>query len=315
MREFARMGTDLQRLLWLDGGRKLVAVTRLHSFVTFDVSSGAVLHVTHASGDNGAGPWLLTPLLTVHPNGREFATADYYDPRCRTPTPAHIWTLTDTGLISTALPLSANLHGGLAFAPDGSALVGGAPCRTVGPKEFVGEIVWWDLARGEVGSGFAGHAGLAASLAFTADGAHLVSSGGDERIRVWDVATRREVGSRSVRRCHGEPALAPDGRGLAFVHNYGGGFTLLDPLANKKLGKRREVLAHTEVVAQVAYSPTNDRIASVGDRRLRLWTRDGTATGEYVLGTSGLRCVCFAPDGQTVAAADWHGRIFLCDVY
>ena len=308
MRIFAQTRTDLQRLLWLDGGRKLVAFTRVHSFATFDVSSGALLHVTRTSS---GGSW-LRPLLAVHPNGVQFATADLSDPRCSPPTPAHIWTLTDTELTPTILPLSANLHGGLAFTPDGTALVGGAAGRVVAPNQCVGEIVWWDLARGEAGNGFAGGAGLTWALAFTADGSRLISA--DSSLRVWDAATRQEIGNRKVRSWQGAPSLAPDGRGLAFVHNYSGGFVLLDPLANKKLGTAREVSAHTEQVVQVAYSPTNDRIASVGDRRLRLWTRDGNPAGEHALGTAGPRCVAFAPDGRTVAAADWNGCIFLCDV-
>ena len=63
-------------------------------------------------------PGLQTPFLAVHPDGRMLATADDHDPRCRPPSPAHLWKLTDTGLTPTALPLSANLHGGLAFTPD-----------------------------------------------------------------------------------------------------------------------------------------------------------------------------------------------------
>ena len=259
-----RTRTALQHLAWLDGGRKLVAITQLHSFVTFDVPSGTILHATSAPETSGRRSGGI-PFLAVHPGGLRLATAKYYDPRVHAPTPAHLWTLTDSALTPAARPPEADLHGGLAFTPDGTALVGGAACRSVPPKQFVGEIVWWDLARAKAGKGFTGHAGLAGALAFTAD-AHLVSCGGDDYVRVWDVAARREVGNRKVRHHGGSLAVAPDGRGLAFIHDYHGGFTLLDPLANKKLGKPREVKAHDGRVADVAYSPTNERHRVGGER-------------------------------------------------
>jgi WD40 repeat protein len=315
VRELGRTRTACQRLAWLDGGRKLVAITQLHSFVTFDVASGAQLNAASVPGHGGTMmPGVQTLFLAVHPDGTRLATADDHDPRCRPPSPAQIWALTATGLTPTALPLKANLHGGLCFTPDGTALVGGAACRAVGSKEFVGEIVWWDLARGQAGKGFPGHAGLAASLAFTADGVHLVSHGGDGYFRVWDVATRQEVASRKGRNRHRALALAPDGRGLAFAHDYSGGLMLLDPLANKKLGKPHEIKAHNGQVAGVAYSPTNERIASVGsDRRLCLWTRTGESVRAFDT-ANWLTCVSFAPDGQTVAAGDERGGIYIYDV-
>ena len=311
MRELGRTRSAVERVVWLEGGRKLVAITRLSSLVLFDVSSGTVLHATSVPGTPGVGERL--PFLAVHPGGLQFATAEYSDPRFHTQRPAHLWALSDTALKPGALPLDTNMHGGLAFTPDGAALVGGAACRMPNPQQFVGEIVWWDLARGATGPGFAGHAGLTAALAFTADGAHLVSTGGDDYVRVWEVATRREVASRKARNRSRALALAPDGRGLAFAHGYGG-LVLLDPLANKKLGKPRELAAHNGQVVGVAYSPTGERIASVGnDRRLCLWSPAGESVREFVT-PDWLTCVAFAPDGQTVAAGDSQGRIFVYDV-
>jgi hypothetical protein len=128
--------------------------------------------------------------------------------------------------------------------PDGTALVGGAHCFYPAPRQPAGPMVWWDLSKGSTGTGFAGHAGLAAALAFTADGTLLVSTGGDDTVRVWDVATREEIGNRKVRCLHRRLALAPDGGGLAIIHNYNGDFVLLDPSAGKKLGKPLEVNGH-----------------------------------------------------------------------
>jgi WD40 repeat protein len=313
VRELGQTRSGVEHIAWLDGGRKLIAITRLRSLVTFDVSSGAVLHATSAPGTGSKGWSGGIPFLAVHPDGLRLATAEYADQQFD-PQPAHVWTRSDTALTPTALPLKANLHGGLCFTPDGTALVGGTACRTGGPKEFVGEIVWWDLGLGEAGKGFAGHAGLTGALAFVADGSRLVSSGGDDYVRVWDVATRKEIGNRKARVRSSAIAFAPDGRGLAFIHDYSGGFTLLDPLANKKLGTPREVKGHTSRIWQVAYSPTCERIASVGnDRRLCLWTRAGESVREFV-SAEWLTCVSFAPDGQTVAAGDGLGRIFIYDV-
>jgi WD40 repeat protein len=298
--------TRPQRIAWLDGGKYLILVTS-NRFEIWDVVAQKLFHTQQDSGHHAQ-------FLAVHPNGKQFATADYYDPRCGRTSPARLWTLTPAGLKSSPLPLSG-FHGGLAFTPDGSALVGGAACQNPAPKQHVGEIVWWDLQRDKKGVGFAGHAGLAGALAFQADGTRLVSMGGDGYVRVWDVASRQEIGSRKVKCVTGSFALAPDGRSLAFVHNYSGGFTLLDPSAGKKLGKPREVVGDTKMVRQLAFSPKSDCLASVGmDGRLCFWTRDGEAKGAESPGPSCLDCVAFAPDGLSVAIADWVGNIFLCDV-
>jgi WD40 repeat protein len=316
VRKLGNAKSPLQYLAWLDGGTKLVAVTRAHRFITWDVARGTVLNTASVAGHGGTILSHLQPLfLAVHPDGQRLASADYHDPRSRPPSPAQIWTLTPTGLKASALPLSANLHGGLAFTPDGTALVGGAACAVPKPRTYVGAIVWWDLHSGKAGAGFAGHAGIAAALGFTADGAYLVSSGGDGYFRLWEVATRKEIGNRKARTVRRDFALAPDGRGLAFIHDHSGAFTLFDPLANKKLGKPVVVVHSTQPLMHVAYSPKNDRVASVGyDGRLCFWARNGSALAAHDLGNGQLDSVAFAPDGRSVAVAAASGFIFLCDV-
>jgi WD40 repeat protein len=309
VRKYCETHTRLHSLFWFDGGKYLATVTCEHNLVIWDFAEQKLFHTVPYFGHHHM-------FFAVHPDGKQFATADYYDPRCHRTSPAHLWTLTPTGLESTPLPRSG-IHAGLAFTPDGSALVGGAACQHPAPKQYIGEIVWWDLKQEKRGVGFAGHAGLAGEVAFNADGTRLVSWGGDSYLRVWDVATRQEIGNRKAKG-HTHIAFAPDGRGLAYIHGYSGAFTLLDPSAGKKLGKPREVVGHTSVVRQLAFSPKSDCIASVdGDGRLCFWTRDGEARGVESVESSGmpcLDCVAFAPDGRSVAIADWVGRIFICDV-
>ncbi len=309
MRKLKKLSRNLQHLAWLDAGACLVAITRDHAVTVLDASSGKVLHQERVR-DHWA------EFLAVHPDGRQFATADCLDARCRPASPAQLWELTPGGLTATPLPLDADLHGGLAFTPDGTALVGGAHCFSPAPRQFAGPMVWWDLHKGRPGTGFAGHAGLAGALTFTADGTLLVSTGGDDTVRVWDVANRKEIGNRKVRCLHRRLALAPDGRGLAIIHNYHGDFVLLDPSAGKKLGKPLEVNGHApRSVSQLAYSPTSACLASVGgDGRLCFWDRDGTALAAHSPGTSQLDCVVFAPDGKSVAVSDGSGQIYLCGV-
>jgi len=72
-------------------------------------------------------------------------------------------------------------------------------------------IRFWDLTTGWERQTFAGHMDPAVNLAFAHDGKILVSTGNDETIRLWDVATGRELrvikGYESNYDVHWEPVV------------------------------------------------------------------------------------------------------------
>jgi WD40 repeat protein len=310
VRQLFDAGESLRHLTWLDGGRLLVTVGRgSHRVSLWDVGGRQV------SAARVAGHQPI--FLAAHPDGRRLATADYFDPRSRTPSPAHLWALGPSGLSAEPLAASGGFHGGLAFTPDGSALVGGAACEQPAPKRYVGRVLWWELAAGRWGEGLAGHAGLVSHLSFAADGRRLVTFGGDRYVRAWDVAARREVGNRKVGMPFFPPfALSPDGRRLVVVVPPIA-FLLLDPGAGRKLGTNPPLLdtleRGKEPAGVAAFAPDGRVLALVNYGALYLGRADASGLVR-VTDLDAVTRVAFAPDGLTLAAADARGRVWQLDI-
>src|SRR5262249_54967809 len=94
------------------------------------------------------------------------------------------------------------------FAPDGQTLASG---------DAGGQVKLWDLADGqgrEQPAWVRIHPGPVRCLAFAPDGA-LVASGGNDGIKLWDIATGSERGAfRTARNFIQAAVFAPDGRTL-----------------------------------------------------------------------------------------------------
>jgi hypothetical protein len=316
VRQLFDAGEPLRHLAWLDGGRSLVTVGQgshlergARRISLWDVG-GRHLADAHV-------PEHQPHFLAAHPAGRTLASADYFDPRFRTPSPAQLWRLGPSGLSAEALPEAGGFHGGLAFTPDGPALVGGAACEQPAPRRYVGRVLWWELGAGRWGEGFAGHAGIVTHLSFTADGRRLVTYGGDRYVRVWDVASRREVGNRKARCTFYPPfALSPDGRRLVVVVEPIA-FLLLGPEAGPKLGRKPRLLdtlpRGKTPDGMAAFSPDGRVLALVNYGWLYLGLADASGLVR-VTDLDAVTHVAFAPDGQTLAAADAQGRVWQIDL-
>ncbi|MBM4091813.1 MAG: TIGR03067 domain-containing protein, partial [Planctomycetes bacterium] len=242
--------------------------------------------------------------------------------------------------IACAQPSSTTLTIGdavecLAISPDGKTLAVGVRGFGNAP-DVVGRIQFWDLTSNEPaatisarrGDLHSGHQGSASSLAFSPDGATLVSGGWDGSIRIWDLAAGRakpvswggEMGSRSVSengRPYGavlggaeEMALSPDGTKLAaYAGERVGVWDSQNP--KRVAGYPQFPLLWNQTsstVGDLAFSPDGRFLAiGIGDpyrcgvhiveaasgRRLRTFERDQPTYA-----------VAFSPDGNTLA---WTG--------
>ena len=147
-------------------------------------------------------------------------------------------------------------------------------------------------------------------MVFSPDGQTLASGSFDQTIRLWSVATRKEI-----RRLEGHQnwvecvAFSPDGKTLASGATYPDTSIRLWEAATGKEIRRLE--GHRGTVGSVAFSPDGKTLASgSSDQTIRLWE---AATGKEI------RCigkpeedeahpqsvlVAFSPDGKILASTE-----------
>ena len=144
------------------------------------------------------------------------------------------------------------------------------------------------------------HTNDVGSVAFSPDGTTLASGAGRE-IKLWDVATGRNIATLWHTNGVSSVSFSPDGTTLA--SGSGRGIKLWDVATGRNIA----TLRHTNVVSSVSFSPDGTTLASGLASEIKLWD---VATGRNIATlrhTNVVSSVSFSPDGTTLASGSGGG--------
>ncbi len=160
-----------------------------------------------------------------------------------------------------------------------------------------------------------GHQAAVRSVAISPDGRLIASGSRDNTIWLWDVSTRRAVGSPLTGHTDrvNSVTFSPDGKTVASA-SADGTVRLWDVASGAPIGL--PLTGHTAAVWSVAFSPDGKTLASASaDGTVILWD---VASGEMRVPplsghTDEVYTVAFSPDGRLVASAGADLTIILWD--
>jgi WD40 repeat protein len=159
------------------------------------------------------------------------------------------------------------IPGTVVFSPDGKTLASIAACDT---EKRDGSVYLWDVASGKKLHALLGHCDADPEkgpnmtrygLAFSPDGKVLASFGSDQNIRLWHVASGKELQRWSCRLATAL-AFSPDGKLLASGGEPAGTIELWNVATGKEIGKIRE--GHKNWLYSLFFPSNGKQIISSG---------------------------------------------------
>ena len=147
-------------------------------------------------------------------------------------------------------------------------------------------------------------------VGFSPDGSHLAVGGNGGMLRIWQVASGRQLVAIAAHRSRiNDVRFAPDGTTLATASSDGtGAIWRLD-------GSRIAILSHRGIVSSIAFSADGSRLVTASaDRTAGVWdTRSGKSLATLSGHAATVSHALFSPDGRQVATVSDDGTAQLWD--
>jgi WD40 repeat protein len=158
-----------------------------------------------------------------------------------------------------------------------------------------------------------GHQSVVLSVSFSSDGKTLATGSGDKTIKLWNVATGKEIHTlQGHKKSVFSVSFSPDGETLAT----GSGDKTIK-LWNVATGKEiRTLQGHQSVVLSVSFSPDGETLATgSSDKTIKLWNVAAGKEIRIFQGHKGsVSSVSFSPDGKTLTTSSGDKTIKLWNV-
>jgi WD40 repeat protein len=162
-----------------------------------------------------------------------------------------------------------------------------------------------------------GHMASVYCLAFTPDGKTAISGSEDKTIRMWDIATGRQIRRIDRHRTWIQDiAISPDGKNLASASGNWNGVDhtvrLWDMASGQELWQRA---SHADWVSSVTFHPQGEILATgSGDKTIRFWDVATGLESQHLVGhTDSVNDIAFSPDGKLLASGGRDQMIYLWD--
>ncbi|QPC82047.1 WD40 repeat domain-containing protein [Phototrophicus methaneseepsis] len=201
----------------------------------------------------------------------------------------------------------------IAYSPDGSkiAIAAGSPICSDNSEHFIKII---DSESQIELQSLQGHTCPILSVAWSPDGTKLASTGQDNKILIWDIATGQSILVMTHANSFGQFSLdwSPDGTRLVSLIEGGRRVDVWDMSTEQYLSYLE---GHEDSVNDIEWSPSGNQLASgSSDRTIRIWD---FATRTTIMSlsehTASVIAVGWSPDGSKIASGGADNTLRIWD--